>query len=119
MDTTIRRLRSEAQQLTRGKAPRAIRYPARFRHAAVRVARTHLERGRVLADLAHELGVTTPTLQHWLARSTVPRLRPVAIEPSARRGEGDPGRPVLITRQGVRIEGLEVDALIAVLRALA
>jgi hypothetical protein len=58
MDSAIRRLRSAAQQLAHGKAPRAIRYPAPFRAAAVRVARTHRERGRAGADLAYELGLT-------------------------------------------------------------
>jgi hypothetical protein len=119
MVTTIRRLRAEAQQLARGKAPRAIRYPARFRIAAVRVARAHLERGRALAEVARTLGLTTPTLQHWLERPTVPRLRPVALEAAAMRGEHDAARPVLITPQGVRVEGLDREALVAVLRALA
>jgi transposase-like protein len=72
MDTAGRPFRAEVQQLARGKAPRAIRYPARFREAAVRVALAHLERGGVLAELAHELGVTTPTLQHWLAQPATP-----------------------------------------------
>jgi hypothetical protein len=78
-----------------------------------------LARGRVLADLAPELGVATPTLQHWLARSATPRLRPVTIESAALRAESHPARPVLITPQGVRVEGLDADVLIAVLRALA
>jgi transposase-like protein len=119
MDTAIRRFRSEAPQLARGKAPRGIRYPAQFRRAAVRLARAHRERDGVLAELAHELGVATPTLHQWLARPAAPRLRPVALEPAAMRAENHPARPVLITAQGVRVEGLDADALIAVLRALA
>ena len=119
MDTAIRRLRSEAQQLARGKAPRAIRYPARFRTAAVKVARAHLDQGGGLAALAEELGVATPTLQHWLERPAVPRLLPVTLEPATGLGVREPARPVLITRQGVRVEGLDAEALIAVLRALA
>jgi hypothetical protein len=85
----------------------------------VRVAQAHLERGRALADLADELGVAPPTLQHWLARPAAPQLRPVAIEPTAMRAGSDAARAVLITPWGVRVEGLEVNALIAVLRALA
>ena len=119
MKTAIRRLRSEAQQLARGKVPRAIRYPPRFRAAAVKVARAHVGQGGALVDLAAEMGVATPTLQHWLAQPATPRLRPVTLEPVTRLGAREPAGPVLITRQGVRVEGLAAEALIAVLRALA
>jgi hypothetical protein len=118
MDTTIRRLRSEAQQLARGKAPRTIRYPARFRSAAVQVARAHVAEGRALAEVAHAVGVSAPSLQHWLERETALGLRPVAIERAGRETREGSG-PVLITPQGVRVEGLDRDALIVVLRALA
>jgi hypothetical protein len=120
MEIAIRRLRSEAQQLARGKAPRAIRYPARFRTTAVRIARAHVDQGRALADLADEVGVATPTLKHWLERPASLRLRRVVtIEHAVGRGERDRPRPVLTTPQGVRVEGLDAEALIAVLRALA
>jgi hypothetical protein len=85
----------------------------------VRVARAHLDQGRALAHLADELGVATPTLKHWLERPAPPRLRPVTIEHAAARGGSDPARPVLITPQGLRVEGLYGDTLVAVLRALA
>jgi hypothetical protein len=77
-----------------------------------------LDQGQALADLAEEVGVATPTLKHWLERPATPRLRPVTIEPTATRGGNDPARPVLITPQGVRVEGLDAAALIAILRAL-
>lgn len=119
MNTAIRRLRSEAQQLARSKAPRAIRYPARFRTAAAKVARAHVGQGGAIADLAGALGVSTPTLQHWLERPARPRLRPVTLEAVTRLGAREPAGPVLITPQGVRVEGLDGATLIAVLRALA
>jgi hypothetical protein len=118
MDIAIRRLRAAAQQLAHDKAPRAIRYPAPFRAAAVRVARAHREQGRAVADLAHDLGLTAPTLTRWLEGPAVPRVRPVTIAPAALEGEGIPARPVLITPQGVRVEGLDRATLIALLRAL-
>ena len=119
MDIAIRRLRSAAQQLAHGKAPRAIRYPARFRAAVVRLARAHRDRGRAVADVAHDLGLTAPTLIRWLEGPPAPQVRPVMIAPAAREEESAPARPVLITPQGVRVEGLDRAALIAVLRALA
>jgi transposase-like protein len=119
MDSAIHRLRSAAQQLAHGKALRAIRYPAPFRAAVVRVARAHRERGRAVAELAHDLGLTAPTLTRWLEEPPAPRVRPVTIAPGALVEERAPARPVLITPQGVRVEGLDRAALIAVLRALA
>lgn len=38
MDAAIHQLRSAAQQLTRGKAPTGVRYPAAFRTRAVALA---------------------------------------------------------------------------------
>ena len=99
MDTVIRRLRSEAQQLARGKVPRAIRYPPRFRTAAVKVARAHVGEGGALADLAAEMGVSAPTLQHWLERPATPGSGPSRLSPphdsgrANRRGRcSSPGR---------------------------
>ena|SRR5215510_368739 len=118
MDIAIRRLRTAAEQLAHGKVSRAIRYPPPFRTAAVRVARAHRAQGLAVAALAHELGVTAPTLTRWLEGPSGPRMRPVTIAPAAAT-ESPCGRPVLITAQGVRVEGLDRDTLIAVLRALA
>jgi hypothetical protein len=101
------------------KAPRAIRYPARFRTASMRIARAPANQGRALTELARALAVAAPTLTHWLERPASPRLRPVTLEPTATREKHDVAGPVLMTPQGVRVEGLGADALIAVLRALA
>jgi hypothetical protein len=45
-------------------------------------------------------------------------LRPVTVVPAAAVA-GPPAGPVLLTPQGLRVEGLDRDGLIAVLRALA
>jgi hypothetical protein len=122
MDIAIRRLRASAQQLAQGRAPRAIRYPASFRVAAVRVAHAQRAQGRGLADLAHELGLTAPTLTRWLEKRPAPRMRPVTLAPAAVVEATEASvavRPVLITAKGVRVEGLDRGTLIAVLRALA
>jgi hypothetical protein len=46
-------------------------------------------------------------------------IRPVAVVPAAAAESGPPARPVLLTPQGLRVEGLDRAGLIAVLRALA
>jgi hypothetical protein len=75
--------------------------------------------GRALAEVAHAVGVSAPSLQHWLERETAPGLRPVAIEPIPGREASERSGPVLITPRGVRVEGLDCETLIVVLRALA
>lgn len=116
MDAAIRQLRSTTRQLARGKHPSGVRYPGPFRDAVVTLARTRLGHGQSRARIARDVGVSFPTLVAWLDR---PGLRPVAVvsdpEPARERRSG----VVLVTPQGFRVEGLDGDALVAVLRALA
>jgi hypothetical protein len=115
MDASIRRLRSTARRLARGKHPSGIRYPAPFQHAVVTLARTRMGHGQSLAQIARDVGVSFPTLGAWLGRPARPVLKPVAVVP-----ETEPSsRVVLVTPQGFRVEGLDHDVLVAVLRALA
>jgi transposase-like protein len=121
MDDRLRRLRAEAHQLARGKVPRAVRYPAAFRAAAVGLAGPRLERGGSIARVARDLGLPIQSLGRWLRRPpaapAVP-LRPVAVTPEPMTAPARAGL-VLLTPQGHRVEGLDPDGLIAVLRALA
>jgi transposase-like protein len=115
MDTMLRRLRTDAQQLTRGKAPTGVRYPAAFRTRAVALARPRLATGVPFVRVARELGLPRKSLARWLQRRPTPRLRPVAVRP-------DPAPPaasvVLVTPHGCRVDGLDREGLVAVLRAL-
>jgi transposase-like protein len=114
MDRAIHRLRSGAQQLTRGKAPTGIRYPAAFRTTAVALARPRLATGVPFVRVARELGLPTKSLARWLQRRPAPRLRPVAVGPDPTPAAS----VVLVTPHGCRVEGLDRDGLVAVLRAL-
>jgi transposase-like protein len=120
MDDRIRRFRTEAHQLARGKVPRAIRYPTAFRAAAVALAGPRLERGASVARVARDLGLPIQSLGRWL------RLPPAVPAAPLRRVAVTPEPPgatragvVLLTPQGHRVEGLDRAGLIAVLRALA
>jgi len=119
MDAAIRQLRSTARQLARGKHPSGIRYPAVFRDAVVTVARTRVGHGQSLAHVAREVGVSFPTLAAWLERPGRPSLRPVAVAPELDPPTERRSPVVLVTPQGFRVEGLDGDGLVAVLRALA
>jgi hypothetical protein len=118
MNDTIRRLRSEARQLTRGKVPKAIRYPIAFRAAVTAVTRTQLDRGASMPRVARALGLPAQSLSRWLQQSVPPGLRPVSVRPDPVPAAPSAVGPVLLTPQGVRVEGLDRDTLIAVLRVL-
>jgi transposase-like protein len=122
MDDRIRQLRTEAHQLARGRVPRAVRYPAAFRAAALALARPRLGRGVAIARVARELGLSTQCLGRWLHQQPpTPQapLRPVTVVHAPEAGPRESAGLVLLTAQGHRVEGLDRDGLIAVLRALA
>ena len=120
MDAAIRRLQFHARQLARGKGPTGVRYPAAFRDAVVRLVRTHRGPGHSVERLAHALGLSAPTLAHWLRSPAQPGLRPIAVVPEPQPAPAPPSASVVLTTpHGVRVEGLDRDGLIAVLRALA
>jgi transposase-like protein len=119
MDAAIRRLRSEAERLAEGKAPRQVRYPDAFRRAVVALGRRRLGPDGSAAGLARALGVSEPTLTKWLRRPSPPVLRPVTVAVTPTAARAAVASLVLITPTGVRVEGLDAAALITVLRALA
>lgn len=118
MEAEMRRLRAEARRLGRDKYPSQVRYPDRFRRAAVALARMRQGQEGSVARLARDLGVSEPTLTKWLRPPTPCGLRPVAVTPVPTPPSRVGVSPVLITPQGVRVEGLDRDTLVAVLQAL-
>lgn len=118
MNDAIRRLRSEAHQFTRGKVPKAIRYPVAFRAAVAAVTRTQLDQSASMNRVAGALGLPARSLTRWLQQSAPPMLRPVTVRPAPAPAAPPATGPVLLTPQGVRVEGLDRDTLLAVLRVL-
>jgi hypothetical protein len=118
MNEAIRQLRSEARQLTRGRVPKAIRYPVAFRAAVAGLTRTQLDQGASMNRVAGALGLPARSLARWLQQSAPPVLRPVTVRPDPTPPAALGAGPVLFTPQGLRIEGLDRDTLIAVLRVL-
>jgi hypothetical protein len=122
MNEAIRQLRSEARRLTHGEVPKAIRYPIAFRAAVAAVTRTQLDKGASMNRVAGALGLPARSLLRWLEQSAPPVLRPVTVRseavPEAVPAAPPAAGPVLLTPQGVRVEGLDRDTLIAVLRVL-
>jgi transposase-like protein len=119
MDDEVSRLRAEARRLAHGKPRSQIRYPEGFRRAAVHLARRRLGPSLSVARLARGLGVSEPTLTKWLHPRTGAGLRPVAVVAAAPPAGTAVSGAVLVTPHGLRVEGLDRDTLIAILRALA
>jgi len=118
MKMSVRRFRSEVRQLAHGKAPQAVRYPVAVRETAVALGRARLRQGHSVNRIAREFGVSEPTLAGWLRSRVSSLLRPVAVAPPPAPEHAALGSLVLTTAHGVRVEGLDRDTLIAVLRAL-
>lgn len=114
----IRQLRTEARQLSHGKAPKAVRYPIAFRTAVATVVRRQLDDGVALHRVAGRLGLPDRSLARWLHESAPPGLRPVTVRPDSVPVAPPAAGLVLITPRGVRVEGLDHDTLVAVLRRL-
>jgi hypothetical protein len=115
---SVRQLRSEARQLARRKLPTAIRYPVAFREAVAALTRTQLAQGASMHRMAGALGLPVQSLSRWLQQSAPPVLRPVTVRPDPVAAAPPAAGPVLLTPQGVRVEGLDRDTLLAVLRVL-
>jgi hypothetical protein len=118
MGVSIRQVRSTIRRCARGKHPNAVRYPAAVRDAVVALARTQLGQGQSLAGVARGVGVSFPTLTTWLAGPAEPALRPVTLAPVPDPVATPPATLVLVTPEGFRVEGLDGETLVAVLRSL-
>ena len=115
MDAAVRRFQQDAAHHLGHRTGTAIRYTPALRRRAVAIARKRRGAGVAVAAVARELGVRPRALRLWLQSPTRPRLRCVAI---AKAPVAVADRPVLITPQGFRVEGLGAADLVALLRAL-
>ena len=113
MDAEVRRFRQDTALHLGHRTGTAIRYTPALRRRAMVIARKRQDAGVAVSAVARELGVRPQALRLWLQTPARPRLRRVAIATVAAVD-----RPVLITPQGFRVEGLDAATLVAVLRAL-
>ena len=123
---TLKSIRSRIEAAAKGKAPAQRRYPKSVRDDAVAYAQRRIKTGSKVAPIARRLGIPDQTLRIWIdsAPTGSTAIRPVALVPRtapAKRPERVAVRaqPVLVTPQGFRIEGLALDELVKLLRALA
>lgn len=112
-DKEARDLRRRIARLRRGRP--GFRFSASLRRRITAWVVAHRERGIWWCDLAREIGVPAATLKRWATpRSTALGVREVEVidAPPA-------GTVTLVAPSGLRIEGVEVETAIAILRGLA
>lgn len=106
------RLRRELERASR--RARRRRYPAALRERAVRYARMRQARGAVRREIAAELGLNLRTLSNWLDGRG--RFRAVEVIDARRETTASPTSAVVLvvlTPRGLRIEGLDLDGVAA------
>ena len=113
-------LRARARGFENREHPTATRFPAEFREEVVAVARERRAMGVPVARIAAELGVRTRTLALWLRTAPKRRLRRVKLAPEAPTVATDARSSVLAVIVGaVRVEGLDLEGVVRLVRALA
>ena len=119
MDDRARRFRTAALRYLRGKTGRGVRYPEDLQQEAVSYAKARRQRGDSLLAISRDLGVPYVTLSRWFQRAHDPEFRRVEIVPSGPSAMGSAAGVTITTPSGIRIEGLDLESLIALLRRLA
>lgn len=118
MDDQARRFQATALRHLRGKTGRGVRYPEELHREAVSYAKARRQRGDSILAICRDLGVNPVTLTRWLRRAHDPEFRRVEILPSGDPAMGPAGVTVT-TPSGIRIEGLDLESLVFLLRRLA
>jgi len=98
--------------------------PPGLRREVVAYARERVAGGAWRSAVARELGVSIGTIERWLSQpepsarpdGATPKLRRVRVTEARARSE----RPALVmtTASGIRVEGLAVEDVVAILRGL-
>ena len=122
---SARRLRSQARQFENRRKPTGTRYSPAFRAEVVTHAHAEVRKGVAVARIACDLGLRPKTLTLWMRRMPASKLRAVRVEHDPRPGpmpaaEAIPERrAVIVTPSGVRVEGLDLDGIVQLMRSLA
>ena len=121
MDTQAPKLRAAVRHQQALSAGTAVRYPMDLRRQVLAYARERQAAGESLRSVVHRLGVRSQILYYWREVERTGRFRRVRMADAAdrRSSPADTSKPVLVTPCGLRVEGLDVAGLAALLRALS
>ena len=118
MDQALAEFRDAAARENRGRRGLQRRYSPDLQQQAVEYWRRRRQAGDPVRAIAAALGVAEWSLQRWIrASKTRPRFEAVQVIAPA------PARPVMnlviqVTAEGPRIEGLDVETAVQLLRLL-
>jgi transposase-like protein len=96
---------------------RGRRYSKTQRSRIVSAVQAERDAGRSWASMARACGIPVITLQRWVAEEAAEgddEMRPVAIV-----AERVQVAPSVVTRCGLRVEGLDLESIIELVRALS
>lgn len=118
MDPELRELRRRLDSIPRG---RGRRIPVELRTQVIAWVAKHRKRGDSWSELEEKTGVSLLTLQRWSsspARRAV-MLRRVEVVEAAPADAPAERTVTLVSPTGIRIEGVTIVEVIAILRGLA
>ena len=114
MDEALERFRAESAQAGTG---RGRKFPKHVQSLGAEYARTRRAAGESWQTIAEAMGIVSPTVKRWVEdqelASAKPFHRVAVMEPSRRPSYA------AVLPGGLRVEGLELDAIIALARALS
>ncbi len=117
MSEAISELRAQIIE-TRGLPPRT-RFSFELRNRLLGVVAEEQRQGREIEEIAEDLGLRPKTVKSWLrsGRDSVRSvIRPVVVEPEEARNLT---APLVVSMGNLRIEGLDLEGVVHLLRALA
>lgn len=97
---------------------RSVRYPLPLRREVLGFARRRRAAGDRLKEIARELGLPWQTLHRWLEASPRRRFRPVAVVATASTPAVSRLPVSIVTPQGLRVEGLDLESAADLLKRL-
>jgi transposase-like protein len=115
--TELDQIRSVLAEL--GHRGRGRRYPAALKAAVVAYAERQRAEGASVSKIARDLGLDAWTLTTWRRAAPVPPQRPSTFVPVRVVPTSPPPKRLRIrTRAGLRIDGLDIDTLVELVRRL-
>lgn len=131
MDERLRQLRATVEELRQRSAPKATRFSAAFREQVIALAKEGRAAGTPLVRTASEIGLHVRTISRWLrgssstAGSTAPKRHFRRVTVASAGGEKAvpsvpaPTAALVVIVGGLRIEGLDLDGVVRLVRALS
>ena len=120
MDDRVRKFRQATQRHNRGRSAKGYRYPLELREEAVLYADSRRLQGEPMLAIARDLGIPSQTLVRWAQERRRPAFRRVeTVSPDPPQNTpGPPVHMIVTLPNGVRVEGLDMDALITFLQRI-